>query len=314
MSTKLTLDQDIQAIVDAVHAPGAQEYCDMTVAQARASHNEKAGVLGAPHVDLADVRELTIPVPGTGIPARAYRPVEGDAALPTLVFFHGGGHVIGSLDSYDTLCRQIALQSGQLVVSVDYRMAPEHRFPTAVEDSFATFRWVVEQGSQIGADADAVSLGGDSAGGNLAAVVAIMARDAGLPRAAHQLLVYPATGAYPDTPSQLEFAEGHVLTRRLILWFHRHYLAYEDHTDPRWAPLLTPSLADLPPATIILAACDPLRDEGIAYARRLSEEGNDVTLKVYSGVTHPFFSWSGALPKARDAVAFAASQLAASVA
>lgn len=310
------LDPQVRAIVDGIAAAGAPEYCDLAPADARAAHNDKAPLLGAPFVEQASVRDFEVEGPVGAIPVRHYRPVNTAAPLPTLVFYHGGGHVIGSLDSYDTLCRQLASRSGLGVLSVDYRLAPEHRFPAAVEDAFAAYRWAREAGARIGIDTRRIALGGDSAGGNLAAVVAIMGRDAGLPAPLHQLLVYPATAAYPQTGSHLEFAAGHVLTRRLILWFHAMYLDYErgDHTDWRWAPLLAPELRGLPPATIILAECDPLRDEGIEYAQRLATSGCEVTLRVVPGMTHPFFSWSGAVDRARDAVAFAAAQLRASVA
>lgn len=310
------LDPQVKAIVDGINAAGAPEYCDMSPAEARAAHNEKAPLLGAPWVDLFSVRNFSIDGDAGPIPVRFYQPRPAESLVPTLVFFHGGGHVVGSLDSYDTLCRQLAAQSGAGVLSVDYRLAPEHRFPAAVDDAFAAWRWTVEQGDTEGIDTTRLAIGGDSAGGNLAAVVAVLGRDAGMPTAAHQLLVYPATAAYPDSASQLAFATGHILTRRLILWFHDQYLDYEagDHTDPRWAPLLTPDLSNLPPATVILAGCDPLRDEGIAYARRLAEAGNDVTLRVYAGTTHPFFSWSGAVDKAKQAVTFAAEALSAALA
>ena len=305
------LDPQVRAIVDAIAASGAPEYCDLSPAEARAAHNDKAPLLGAPMVDLPRVNNFAIDGPAGAIPVRHYRPLAGDEPLPTLVFYHGGGHVVGSLDSYDTLCRQLARQSGLGVLSVDYRLAPEHPFPAAVDDAFAAYRWARSQGAGVGIDPERLAIGGDSAGGNLAAVVAILGRDAGLRMPLHQLLVYPATAAYPQTASQLEFAEGHVLTRRLILWFHDHYLDYArgDHSDWRWAPLLAPDLGALPPATVILAECDPLRDEGIDYARHLATSGNDVTLKVYPGVTHPFFSWSGAVDKAKHAVSFAAMQL-----
>ncbi len=310
------LDPQVRAIVDSIAASGAPEYCDLSPQEARAAHNDKAPLLGAPFVDLPRVDGFDIDGPAGPIPVRCYRPTASARALPTLVFYHGGGHVLGSLDSYDTLCRQLALQSGLAVLSVDYRLAPEHRFPAAVDDAFAAFRWASEYGAEVGLDPGRLAVGGDSAGGNLAAVVAILGRDAGLPLPMHQLLVYPAAAAYPDSGSQLEFAEGHVLTRRLILWFHEHYLDYArgDHTDWRWAPLLAPDLGGLAPATVILAECDPLRDEGIAYASRLAASGNDVTLRVYPGVTHPFFSWSGAVGQARQAVTFAAQQLRAAAA
>lgn len=305
------LDPQVRAIVDGIATAAAPAYSDLSPEEARAAHNDKAPLLGAPFVELAAVDDFVIDGPAGPIPARLYRPTAGDAPTATLVFYHGGGHVIGSLASYDTLCRQLAHQSGVGVLSVDYRLAPEHRFPAAVDDAFAAYRWARERGSDVGIDPGRLAIGGDSAGGNLAAVVAILGRDAGLPTPAHQLLVYPATAAYPETASHLEFAHGHVLTRQVILWFHEHYLDYGrgDHTDWRWAPLLAPDLTGLPSATVILAECDPLRDEGIDYARRLATSGNDVTLRVYPGTTHPFFSWSGAVDKARHAVRFAAQQL-----
>ncbi len=305
------LDPQVQAIIDNINKSDAPEYCDMTPEEARASHNEKAPLLGAPFVDVGSVKDFEVQGSNDPIPVRFYRPLVASEPTPTMVFYHGGGHVVGSLDSYDTMCRQLCAQSGVGVLSVDYRMGPEHKFPAAVEDAFDVYRWAVTQGREFGIDNAKLSLGGDSAGGNLAAVVAILARDEGLTAPLHQLLVYPATAAYPDSGSQLEFAEGHVLTRRLILWFHDHYLDYSkgDHTDFRWAPLLAESLAGLPPATLILAECDPLRDEGIAYAKRLAESGNDVTLKVFSGTTHPFFSWSGVVDKAKAALGFAAAEV-----
>ncbi len=301
------LDPQVKKIVDAINQSGSPEYCDMSVEEARQAHNEKASLLGEPFVDMCSVTDISIPGDAGPITTRLYQPCAEPAAC--IIFYHGGGHVIGSLDSYDTLCRQLAHQSGCMLSSVDYRLAPEHRFPPAVDDAFAAFCWFVEHGHEVGANANRLIIAGDSAGGNLAAVVAILARDADLPCALHQLLVYPATAAYPDSASQLEFAADHVLTIRLILWFHQHYLDYQDHTDVRWGPLLTEDLTNLPSATLILAECDPLRDEGIAYARRLAEAGNDTTLKVFSGTTHPFFSWSGAVDKARDAVTFASQQI-----
>ncbi len=301
------LDPQVRAIVDGVKASGAPEYCDQSPAEARASHNARASVLGAPHVELHDVRDMEIPGLAGNIPVRLYRPsARVDACL---IFYHGGGHVVGSLDSYDTLCRQLADQSGIAVASVDYRLAPEHRFPAAVDDAFSAWEWFTNHADELGFAAPRLQLGGDSAGGNLAAVTAILARDRGMLCAAHQLLVYPATAAYPDTPSHFEFDTDHILTRRLILWFHEHYLRYEDHFDSRWAPILNEDLEGLPPATVILAECDPLRDEGIDYASRLARAGNDTTLRVYPGMTHPFFSWSGKVDAARAAVSFAAAQM-----
>ena len=304
------LDPEIQQIVSAANSSG-MEYCDMTVPEARLAHEEKALLLGAPFVSLTRVQDAHIPGRFTDIPVRIYSPNNNDELQPCLVFYHGGGHVIGSLNSYETLCRQLAKQSGVVVVSVDYRLAPEHRFPAAVDDAFDAYDWLSRNGETWGLDPKRLALGGDSAGGNLVAVVALLVRDAdtGIAPPRHQLMVYPATAPYPDTPSQQQYAENHILTRRLILWFHEHYLSYADHLDVRWAPLLADSHENLPPATIILAQCDPLRDEGVEYAQRLMEAGNDVSLTLYAGTTHPFFSWSGVSIKARTAVTFAAHQL-----
>ena len=301
------MEADVQKILMAIKDRGSLEYCDMSVEEARKTHESQSGLLGADYVELPSVSDITIPGRHGDIPARLYKPVKDINAC--LIYYHGGGHVVGSLNSYDTLCRQLALQSNCMVASIDYRLAPEHRFPVAVEDALDAYFWFCGCGHELGISNDALILGGDSAGGNLAAVVAIMARDLGYPKALGQLLIYPATAGYPDSASHLKFAEDHVLTRRLILWFQEKYLDRKDHIDFRWAPLLCDDLSMLPPATIILAECDPLRDEGLSYAVRLAESGNELTLKIYSGVTHPFFSWSGAVKKAREAVSFAAAQL-----
>jgi acetyl esterase len=230
--------------------------------------------------------------------------------LPVLVWLHGGGHVVGSLDSYDALCRQLALQSDCLVASVAYRLAPEHKFPAGVEDRFSALKWVAEHAAEIGGDENRVAIGGDSAGGNLAAVCAILARDAGFPTLAAQVLVYPRTAPDEELPSHHEFAEDHLLTRKTILWFHDHYRASDDdRQDFRYAPLICKDLSRLPPALIIVGECDPLRDDGLAYAERLRLEGNVVELTNYPGMIHPFFSMGGAVDAGRTAVAQVASTL-----
>jgi acetyl esterase len=211
---------------------------------------------------------------------------------------------VGSLDSYDAVCRQLALQGDCIVVSVAYRLAPEHKFPAGVEDSFAALRWVAQHATKIGGDANRLAIGGDSAGGNLAAVCAILARDAGTPKLAMQLLVYPRTAPDEEFPSHYEFAEGHLLTRKTILWFHRHYRASDaDRRDFRYAPLICNDLSRLPPALIIVGECDPLRDDGIKYAERLQREGNVVELTDYPGMIHPFLSMGGAVDAGRRALA-----------
>jgi acetyl esterase len=196
------------------------------------------------------------------------------------------------------------------VVSVDYRLAPEHKFPAAVDDSFAALTWVGQHAAEIGGDPNRIAAGGDSAGGNLAIVAAILARDAGSPPLVFQLLVYPPTAPYPDSASQLELAEGYLLTRKNILWFQNHYLHDDnDRQDIRYAPLICADLSRLPAALVIVAEYDPLRDEGIAYAERLRQAGNRVELTNYEGMVHPFFSMSGALDVGKQAIAQASVAL-----
>ena len=224
-----------------------------------------------------------------------------------LVWLHGGGHVVGSLDSYDALCRQLALQGDCVVVSVAYRLAPEHKFPAGVEDSFAALQWVAEHAAELGGDPHRVAIGGDSAGGNLAAVCAILARDAGSPKLTMQLLDLPADGAGRGISFALRVCRGHLLTRKTILWFHHHYRSSDaDRLDFRYAPLICKDLSRLPPALIIVGECDPLRDDGIAYAEHLRDAGNAVELVNYPGMVHPFFSMGGAVDAGRRALTQAA--------
>jgi len=282
----------------------------MTPQQARDWHNRKARILDVKPEPVFKTRDCSIPGPGGAIPARIFVPRHAAQPLPVLVWLHGGGHVVGSLDSYDALCRQLALQGDCLVVSVAYRLAPEHKFPAGVDDSFVALQWVARHAAEIGGDPDRLAIGGDSAGGNLAAVCAILARDAGSPGLAMQLLVYPRTAPDEDLPSHHEFAEGHLLTRKTILWFHRHYRSSDaDRQDFRYAPLICKDLSRLPPTQMIVGECDPLRDDGIEYARALERAGNKVTLSQYGGMVHPFFSMGGAIDAGRRAHAEAANAL-----
>jgi acetyl esterase len=226
------------------------------------------------------------------------------------VWLHGGGHVVGSLDSYDALCRKLALSADCIVVSVAYRLAPEHKFPAGVIDSFAALKWAAGHANEFGGDAARVAIGGDSAGANLAAVCAILARDAGEPALCFQLLVYPRTAPDEEFPSHHALAEGYNLTRKTILWFHDHYRAsLADRNDFRYAPLICPDLSRLPPSLIIIGEFDPLRDDGIAYAHRLEAAGNEVELSDYPGMIHPFFSMGGAIDAGRAAMVEAAHAL-----
>ena len=310
MLLAMALDPQVQAVLDKVRAAGNPEYWQMTPEQARDWHNRKAGLLDVKAEPVFKTSDRSVPGPAGAIPVRIFAPRQASEPLPVLVWLHGGGHVVGSLDSYDALCRQLALQGDCIVVSVAYRLAPEHKFPAGVEDSFAALKWIADHAADIGGDAKRLAIGGDSAGGNLAAVCAILARDFGFPALVMQLLVYPRTAPDEELPSHHEFAEGHLLTRKTILWFHQHYRASDaDREDFRYAPLICKDLTRLPPALIIVGECDPLRDDGIQYAERLRREGNVVELTNYSGMIHPFLSMGGVVDAGRKALTQAATAL-----
>lgn len=307
----MPLDPQVQQVLEQVRQAGSPEYWKMTPEEARDWHNRKAALLDIPPETVFRSEDRNIPGPGGAIPLRIYTPRLTGESLPVLVWLHGGGHVVGSLDSYDALSRQLALRADCIVVSVAYRLAPEHKFPAGVEDSFVALSWVACHAESLGGDPERIAIGGDSAGGNLAAVCAILSREVGFPRIRFQLLVYPRTAAWEDSASHREFAEGYLLSRRTILWFHGHYLrSDEDRQDWRWAPLDAPDLSGLPPALVIVAECDPLRDDGIAYAERLRREGSAVELTCYAGMVHPFFSMGGMLDAGRKAIGQAAAALA----
>jgi acetyl esterase len=258
---------------------------------------------------MASVVDRAIPGPAGEIPIRVYTPEE-HRSLPVLVYYHGGGFVICDLDTHDSICRARARAARCAVVSVGYRLAPEHRFPAGPEDCYAATCWVAEQPSSAGFDASRLAVAGDSAGGNLAAVVSLMARDRGGPRIAHQLLIYPVTNCAFDTASYRENAEGYLLTREMMRWFWHHYLEREDDAaNPMASPLRAEKLAGLPPATVITAELDPLRDEGEAYAARLREAGVAVEATRYDGVFHGFFGMTDVLEPALEAVSQAGNAL-----
>jgi acetyl esterase len=252
---------------------------------------------------VARIEDLRIPGPEGEIPIRVYTP-EAAAPRPGMVYFHGGGWVVCDLDTHDVVCRAIARRAGAVVVAVDYRLGPEHKFPAAVTDAYAATVWVSANAEHLGIDPRRISVGGDSAGGNLSAVISILSRERNGPAIALQALVYPVTDLSSfDTPSYDEFAEGHQLSKAMMIWFRQHYLdSPEDGRSPYASPLLAEDLSGLPPALILTAECDPLRDEGEAYAKRLREVGVATTCTRYSGMIHPFFSLSGVIPRALDAI------------
>jgi acetyl esterase len=266
---------------------------------------------GPKDVPIGKTETLAASGPAGGIPIRVYTPVAaGSEALPVLVYFHGGGFVIGDLDTHDGLCRMFANEAGCRVVAVHYRLAPEHKFSAAVDDAIAAVNWVCANATQLGIDANRVAVGGDSAGGALAAVVAQAARDSGAPKLAYQMLLFPVTQIGGDTASLREFAVGYFLEKKTLDWFFGHYLPTSaDTSDPRISPLLAASFKGLPPAFIMLGGFDPLHDEGESYAKKLRAAGVPVTVADYSDMVHCFIYLQTILPQAREAVSGAAKAL-----
>lgn len=305
--TRLTAP--MRSVIERMHRAGGAPLHTLTPVQARAAYEAGAGVLEVPKAALARVEDLHIPArDGHALPARLYAPTT-DTGLPLLLYLHGGGFTIGSIATHDVLCRELARLSGCMVVSLEYRLAPEHRFPTAVHDSWDALQWLAAQAPQLGADPARLAVGGDSAGGTLAAVCAILARDAGLPLAL-QLLFYPGCTAHQDTPSHTTYARGLVLEEPAISWFFGHYATTRaQREDWRFAPLLAPDVDGVAPAWIGLAECDPLVDEGIDYADKLRLAGVPVDLEIYRGVTHEFIKMGRAIAQARTAHADAAAAL-----
>ncbi|MFI6512740.1 alpha/beta hydrolase [Streptosporangium sp. NPDC050855] len=261
---------------------------------------------------LAEQRGPIVPLPrvrddvAAGVPVRIYRPEEGDRPLPALVYLHGGGWVFGSVDRNDALGRDLAARTGAVVVSADYRLAPDHPFPAAADDAWSVVQDVFERPDAYGADPARVAVCGDSAGGNLAAVAAWRARDAGL-RLVHQVLVYPIADVAMDTPSYRDYATGFGLGADEMAWFIAQYGG--DPADPRLAPVRLPDKGGLAPATVITAECDPLRDEGETYAARLAEAGVPVETRRYEGAVHGFFGLPGFFDQAAEAREYAAARL-----
>lgn len=285
----------------------------LTPEQARAAYEAGAGVLEIASKALPRVEDIAIPArDGTQLHARLYAPSTAQP-LPVLLYLHGGGFTIGSVATHDTLCRELAFQAGCAVVSLDYRLAPEHKFPTAINDAWDALQWLHQQGQTLGLDSSCMAVGGDSAGGTLAAACALLARDAGLPLQL-QLLIYPGTCAHQDTDSHLRYATGLVLEREGIHWFFNHYVRdTADREDWRFAPLLAPDVEGVAPAFFCLAELDPLVDEGVQYADMLRMAGVPVELEIYKGVTHEFVKMGRAIAEARQAHADMAAALRAAL-
>jgi len=270
-----------------------------TPGQAKAAYETGAGVLEVPKAELARVEDFSLPSrDGAALRARLYAP--GSEALPVLLYFHGGGFTIGSIASHDILCRELSRLASCAVVSLEYRLAPEHRFPTAVNDAWDALQWLAAHGAELGCDTRRLAVGGDSAGGTLAAVCAILARDRKIALAL-QLLFYPGCAANEHAPSHRRYGRGLVLEEAHIEWFFDQYIARSEREDWRFAPLNAPDVENVAPAWFGLAECDPLVDDGIAYADKLRAAGVPVDLEIYRGVTHEFIKMGRVLPEARQA-------------
>jgi acetyl esterase len=307
----MPLDPQAKAILDA--SPDMPDFDTMDVATVRATMTEGDTLSPGDVVPVARVENRSIPGPDGEIPVRIYWP-EGSGPFPIIVFFHGGGWVICDLDTHDGQARSLCKGVGAVVLSVDYRLAPEHPFPAGPEDCYAATLWASEHAAEIDGDASRIAVAGDSAGGNLSAVVALMARDRGAPALCFQLLVYPVTDHNFETRSYVDNATGYFLTTSSMRWFWRQYLKDPaDARNPYASPMRAEELSGLPPALCITAEYDPLRDEGEAYAQRLRDAGVAVTTSRYDGVIHGFFGMGALIDRANDAVDEACSALRAAL-
>jgi acetyl esterase len=281
----MPLDPQAKVLLDQLEMMGAPPIDEQTPEGLRASYAMMAALDGEPEA-MAKVEDRMIPGPAGEIPVRIYTP-DGSGPMPVVLFFHGGGFVIGNVETHDSNARSLAAGAKAIVISVDYRLAPEHPFPAAPDDCFAATTWAHDHAAELGGDPDRLAVAGDSAGGNLAAVISLMARDAGGPPLRAQILVYPATDLTMSHPSIEENGEGYLLTKDTMHWFMGHY--QPDVSSQKASPMVAADLSGLPPALVITAEFDPLRDEGEAYAERLRAAGVPVVVSRYDGMIHGFF-------------------------
>jgi len=307
----MPLDPQAKAVLDAM--PALPDFASMDVATLRGAMDASRLEGGEPEA-VAHVEDRRIPGPAGEIPVRIYRP-EGEGPLPGLLYFHGGGFVFCNLDTHDGTCRALANAAGCAVVSVDYRLAPEHPYPAAADDCGAATAWVAKNGAELGIDVTRLAVAGDSAGGNLAAVVAQRFRDEGGPLLRFQLLIYPVIDCSFGTESYQENAEGYLLTEQSMRWFWKQYVGDSGRgAEPYASPIRAADLSGLPPGLCITAEYDPLRDEGEHYAARLREAGVACATSRHDGVFHGFFAMFGFLAKGRAALDEAAAALRAALA
>jgi len=296
----MPLDPQVRRLLDRIARANLPPINTLPTAKARQQMIDASAALGKPE-SVDSIEDRTVPGSGGAIPIRIYKPA--GEQLPIVVYFHGGGWVLGNIDTHDGYCRALANASGAIVVSVDYRLAPEHKFPAAVEDAYDAVRWVSENAIAIGGKSGPLAVAGDSAGGNLAAVVPLMARDRSGPSIGCQVLIYPITDHNLDTASYREFANDHFLTRDAMRWFWDEYCESDTDRDQAClSPLRAEDLQGLPSALVITAGYDPLRDEGEAYAKKLRQAGVAVALTRYDGMIHGFTRRFDLLDKAREAL------------
>ena len=302
----MPLDPQAQEVLDQMDALGLPPNHTVSPQQARDNMLSRPR---APGPEVAKVEERTIPGPGNDVPVRIYTP-NGQGPFPVLAWYHGGGWVVGNLETADGTARHLAVQTGCVVVSVDYRLAPEAKFPAASDDCFAATQWIAQNASSINVDPSRIAVGGDSAGGNLAAAVSLMAKDRGGPSIVFQVLIYPVTAREFGTGSYRENADGYMLTTDGMKWYWDQYLSSDaDASNPYAAPLAAKDLSALPPALVITAEFDPLRDEGEDYAQRLKSAGVDAKCTRYDGMIHGFFGMSAVMDKGKQAISEAAGAL-----
>jgi len=308
----MPLDPDAQLVLDMIRVAGRPPFEQLSPDEARQAYVNSRRILQPTPQDVAECRDTIVPGPLGDVRVRLYRPAgtaESDI-LPAMVYYHGGGWLLGDLDSHDVVCRRFANAANCRVVSVDYRMAPEYKFPAAVDDCVAATRWAMENAATLGIDPARIAVGGDSAGGNLAAVMALMARDGTLPPIAFQLLIYPATDMMMTTVSSQTVKEGVPLTSAIMRWFIDHYMRdTADTRDWRASPLRATDLAGTAQALVLTCSYDPLRDEGIAYAQRLEREGVRVIHLHYSDQVHGFMSMGRIIRAADQAIDMMAGAL-----
>lgn len=302
----MTFDSAVEKLFEIMRAAGVQPLSTQTVEQARFFYRQKTSLLGGVAAEMAEIRDLTATGPLGDIPLRLYRPVGLGDTSAALIYVHGGGWVIGDLDSHDKVCRGIAAQTPCRVVAMDYRLAPEHPFPAGLNDVIAAVSWIAGHADSLGIDRDRLAIGGDSAGGSMSAATCLHARDHG-PQLRAQVLIYPSTDSTPEVrlwPSRIENGEVPPLTSDALKWFSTKYLPSGDvdRRDWRLSPLYAESLANLPPALVITAEYDPLRDEGKAYADRLAASGVSATFRNFPGQIHGFIEFGGVLTAAGDAI------------